>query len=244
VDENAAIVVFERGYYVSYANCGLPYFAGNVNDCESKLLLASPDLFRERFRIEVRVRNEAIGIDRRSRCVVVRDVDNGSEYRESYEALVLSPGAAPVRPAWPGIELPGIYALRTLAGSEDIRDWIETPGARRAVVVRGGFIGLEMAENLVRRGMEVTIVEAADQLMPLLDAEMAEYVRRQVAGHVARLPGRRRARVCGGRRMTWRGRRRIRCACGDRGLPGCRGRRCMCIPGATPDIIRAQRRST
>lgn len=187
LDENAEIVVFERGYYVSYANCGLPYFVGNVIERESKLLLASPDLFRERFRIEVRVRNEVIGIDRRSRCVVVRDVDSGREYRESYDALVLSPGAAPVRPAWPGIDLPGIYTLRTLADSEDIRDWIEAQGARRAVVVGGGFIGLEMAENLVRRGMEITIVEAAEQVMPLLDAEMAEYVRRRVASKVARL---------------------------------------------------------
>jgi NADPH-dependent 2,4-dienoyl-CoA reductase/sulfur reductase-like enzyme len=178
LDENAEIVVFERGYYVSYANCGLPYFIGNVIDRESELLLASPDLFRERFRNEVRVRNEVIGIDRRSRCILVREVDSGREYRERYDALVLSPGAAPVRPAWPGIELPGVFTLRTLADSEDIRDSIETRGARRAVSVGGGFIGLEMVENLVRRGMEVTIVEAADQVMPLLGAEMAEYVRR------------------------------------------------------------------
>jgi NADPH-dependent 2,4-dienoyl-CoA reductase/sulfur reductase-like enzyme/rhodanese-related sulfurtransferase len=185
LDEDAEIVILDRGYYVSFANCGLPYFVGNVIKEESKLLLASPELFRERFNIEVRIRNEAIAIDRQSHHVIVRDVDSGREYREPYDALVLSPGASPIRPPLPGIDLPGIFTLRTLPDSEDIREWIESTAPRRAVVVGGGFIGLEMAENLAHRGMDVTIVEMADQLMPPLDPEMAEYVRQRIAAHVA-----------------------------------------------------------
>jgi NADPH-dependent 2,4-dienoyl-CoA reductase/sulfur reductase-like enzyme/rhodanese-related sulfurtransferase len=185
LDEDAEIVILDRGYYVSFANCGLPYFVGNVIREESKLLLAGPDLFRERFNIEVRLRNEAVAIDRQSRHVLVRDIDSQWEYREPYDALVLSPGASPIRPPLPGIDLPGIFTLRTLPDSEDIREWIESTNPRRAVVVGGGFIGLEMAENLIHRGMDVTIIEMADQLMPPLDSEMAEYVLRRVAAHAA-----------------------------------------------------------
>jgi NADPH-dependent 2,4-dienoyl-CoA reductase/sulfur reductase-like enzyme/rhodanese-related sulfurtransferase len=183
LDESAEIVILERGYYVSFANCGLPYFVGDVIEQESKLLLASPDLFRDRFNIEVRLRHEAIGIDRDSHEVIVREVDSGLQYRQPYDALVLSPGAAPIRPPLPGIDLPGIFSLRTLPDSEDIREWIEAAKPRRAVVVGGGFIGLEMAENLVHRGMDVTIVEMAEQLLPPLDPEMAEYVRRRLAAY-------------------------------------------------------------
>jgi len=187
LDEDAEIVILDRGYYVSFANCGLPYFVGNVIQQESKLLLASKELFRERFNIEVRIRNEVIAIDRHSNHVVVREVDSEREYREPYDALVLSPGASPIRPPLPGIDLPGIFTLRDLPDSEDIREWIESRNAHRAVIVGGGFIGLEMAENLVHRGLEVTIVEMADQLMPPLDAEMADFVRRRVAAHTAHL---------------------------------------------------------
>ena len=185
LDEDAQIVIFDRGYYVSFANCGLPYFVGNVIQQESKLLLAGPDLFRDRFNIEVRLRNEVVAIDRQSQQIIVRDVDSEREYREPYDALVLSPGASPIRPPLPGIDLPGIFTLRTLPDSEDLRSWIDEAKPRRAVVVGGGFIGLEMAENLAHRGMDVTVVEMADQLMPPLDPEMAEGVCRHVAAHVA-----------------------------------------------------------
>jgi NADPH-dependent 2,4-dienoyl-CoA reductase/sulfur reductase-like enzyme/rhodanese-related sulfurtransferase len=185
LDEDAEIVILDRGYYVSFANCGLPYFVGNVIQQESKLLLASRDLFRDRFHIEVRLRNEVVGIDRQSHYVMVREVDGDREYREPYDALVLSPGASPIRPQLPGIDLPGIFTLRTLPDSEDIREWIESEKPRQAVVIGGGFIGLEMSENLVHRGMEVTIVEMADQLMPPLDADMAEFVRRRATTHAA-----------------------------------------------------------
>jgi NADPH-dependent 2,4-dienoyl-CoA reductase/sulfur reductase-like enzyme/rhodanese-related sulfurtransferase len=145
--------------------------------------LATPALFRERFNIEVRTRNEVTGIDRASHTIAVRDLDSGREYREQYDALVLSPGAAPIRPQWPGIDLPGIFTLRTIPDSREIRDWVDSKAPRKAVVVGGGFIGLEMAENLAHRGIAVTIVELAHQLMPPLDAEMAEYARQQVESH-------------------------------------------------------------
>jgi NADPH-dependent 2,4-dienoyl-CoA reductase/sulfur reductase-like enzyme/rhodanese-related sulfurtransferase len=180
MDENAEIIMFDRGSYVSFANCGLPYYVGNVIHEELKLLLATPALFQERFNIQVRTRNEVTRIDREANTITVRDLVTGREYGERYDALVLSPGAAPICPPWPGIDLPGIFTLRTIPDSREIRDWIESRAPRKAVVVGGGFIGLEMAENLAHRGIAVTIVELADQLMPPLDPEMAEYARQQV----------------------------------------------------------------
>jgi NADPH-dependent 2,4-dienoyl-CoA reductase/sulfur reductase-like enzyme/rhodanese-related sulfurtransferase len=179
-DEDAEIVVLERGPYVSFANCGLPYYVGNVIQEESKLLLASPTLFRERFNVEVRTRNEVLAIDRTASTVSVRDLETGREYSEPYDALVLSPGAAPIRPPWPGIELPGIFTLRTIPDSREIRHWIDEKKPHKAVVVGGGFIGLEMAENLAHRGIAVTIVELANQVMPPLDLEMAEYAKQRL----------------------------------------------------------------
>jgi NADPH-dependent 2,4-dienoyl-CoA reductase/sulfur reductase-like enzyme/rhodanese-related sulfurtransferase len=179
-DEDAEILVLERGPYVSFANCGLPYYVGNVIQEESKLLLAWPSLFRERFNIEVRTRNEVLAIDRTASTVLVRDLETGREYSEPYDALVLSPGASPIRPPWPGIDLPGIFTLRTVPDSREIRHWIDEKKTRKAVVVGGGFIGLEMAENLVHRGIAVTIVELASQVMPPLDPEMAEYAKQRL----------------------------------------------------------------
>jgi NADPH-dependent 2,4-dienoyl-CoA reductase/sulfur reductase-like enzyme/rhodanese-related sulfurtransferase len=179
-DEDAEIVVLERGPYVSFANCGLPYYVGNVIQEESKLLLASPTLFHERFNVEVRTRNEVLAIDRTASTVSVRNLETGREYNEPYDALVLSPGAAPIRPPWPGIDLPGIFTLRTVPDSLKIRNWIEEKKPHNAVVVGGGFIGLEMAENLAHRGIAVTIVELANQVMPPLDLEMAEYAKQRL----------------------------------------------------------------
>jgi NADPH-dependent 2,4-dienoyl-CoA reductase/sulfur reductase-like enzyme/rhodanese-related sulfurtransferase len=179
-DENAEILVLERGPYVSFANCGLPYYVGNVIQEESKLLLASPTLFRERFNIEVRTRNEVLAIDRTASTVLVRDLETGREYGEPYDALVLSPGAAPIRPPWPGIDLPGIFTLRTVPDSREIRHWIDEKKPRKAVIVGGGFIGLEMAENLAHRGVAVTIIELASQVMPPLDPEMADYAKQRL----------------------------------------------------------------
>lgn len=117
LDERAEIVIFERGPYVSFANCGLPYYVGNTIHDESKLLLASPKLFRERFNIEVRTGSDVISIDRAAKTICVKDVASGDESIEAYDALVLSPGASPIRPGWPGIDLPGIFTLRTVPDS-------------------------------------------------------------------------------------------------------------------------------
>jgi NADPH-dependent 2,4-dienoyl-CoA reductase/sulfur reductase-like enzyme/rhodanese-related sulfurtransferase len=183
LDEGAEILVLDQGHYVSFANCGLPYYVGDVIREESKLLLATPALFRQRFNIEVRTRNEVIGISRETSEVLVREIETGREYREGYDALVLSPGAAPIRPPLPGIELPGIFTLRTVPDSREIREWIEARKPGKAVIVGGGFIGLEMAENLAHRGIDTTVVEMASQLMPPLDPEMAEYVRERMERH-------------------------------------------------------------
>ena len=187
LDEQIEIVLLDRGPYVSFANCGLPYYVGNVIHDESKLLVATPELFRKRFNIEVRTQNEVTSIDRNGQEIEVRDLVSGRLYREKYDALVLSPGAEAIRPPLPGIDLPGIFTLRTVPDSRRIRDWIDTRSARRAVVVGGGFIGLEMAENLAHRGMEVTIVEMSNQLMPPLDPEMAEFVHQRLKTREVRL---------------------------------------------------------
>lgn len=180
LDETAEIVLLDRGPHVSFANCGLPYFVGNVIADERSLLVASGELFRQRFNIEVRTRHEVTAIDRARRTVRVRDLDAAGgpvERDEPYDALVLAPGAAPIRPPLPGIDLPGIFAVRTIPDTRRIRAWIDDHQPRRALVVGGGFIGLEMAENLAHRGLQVTILEKLPQVMPPIDAEMAATVR-------------------------------------------------------------------
>ena len=176
LDETAEILVIERGPYVSFANCGLPYYVGDVIKDEGKLLVANAALFRDRFNIEVRTKHEVIAIDRAAKEIEVNDLATGRVYRESYDALVLSPGASAVRPPLTGIDLPGIFVVRTIPDSRQIRAWIEEKAAKSAVVVGGGFIGLEMAENLRHRGLSVTIVEMLAQVMPPLDPEMAQIV--------------------------------------------------------------------
>jgi len=176
LNETCEIIVFDRGPFVSFANCGLPYYVGDVIREEKDLIVASPELFKRRFDIDVRTRSEVLSIDRDAHEILVRDLESGREYRERYTQLVLSPGARPVRPPFEGIDLPGIFVLRTIPDSALIRAWIEEREARHAVVVGAGFIGLEMAENLVRRGLAVTMIELAEQVMPPLDPEMARPV--------------------------------------------------------------------
>jgi len=183
LDETAEILLMDRGPYVSFANCGLPYYVGDVIKDEAKLLVANPALFRDRFNIEVRTEHEVIAIDREAREIEVKDLATDQTYREAYDALVLSPGAAAVRPPLPGIDLPGIFVVRTVPDSRHIRAWIEEKDAKSAVVVGGGFIGLEMAENLVHRGLSVTVVEMLDQVMPPLDPEMAKPVQQHLEKH-------------------------------------------------------------
>ena len=173
LDETAEIVVFDRGPFVSFANCGLPYFVGNVIKEERALHVATPQLFRERFRIDVHTETEVTAIDRQAQTISVRDLRTSERRVERYDALVLSPGAAPIRPPLPGVDLPGVFAIRSIPDSRRIRDWITEQGVKTAVVVGGGFIGLEMVENLVHRDLAVTILEKLPQVMPPVDPEMA-----------------------------------------------------------------------
>jgi NADPH-dependent 2,4-dienoyl-CoA reductase/sulfur reductase-like enzyme/rhodanese-related sulfurtransferase len=176
LDEGVEIVVFDRGPHVSFANCGLPYFVGNVITEERQLVVASPDLFRDRFAIDVRTRHDVRAIDRARRTVTVRDLVTDTDATEPYDALVLAPGAAPIRPPLPGIDLPGIFAVRTIPDTVRIRAWLDEHRPARALVVGGGFIGLEMAENLAHRGLAITVLEKLSQVMPPLDPEMAQPV--------------------------------------------------------------------
>ncbi|BBA35082.1 pyridine nucleotide-disulfide oxidoreductase [Methylocaldum marinum] len=171
--ETCEILVFERGPHVSFANCGLPYFVGDVIESETKLLVASPDVFTHRFNIGVHTETEVTRIDRHARTIEMRDLKTGAMRQEPYDALVLATGAKPVRPPLPGIDLPGIHVLRTIPDSRKIK--AAAANASRALLVGGGFIGLEMAENLVGLGLEVTLLELADQVLPPLDPEMAAY---------------------------------------------------------------------
>lgn len=204
LDENADILMVERGPYVSYANCGLPYHVGGVIEKESSLLVATADSFRRQFNVDVRTNCEAIRISPDSKTVELRNVATGEATSEPYDTLVLSPGAPSVRPPLPGIDLPGIFQVRTVLDARAIREWIERGSLflsgmdkysgfqtvrpkTRAVVIGGGFIGLETAENLVHRGFDVTLVEILDQVLAPLDLEMARIVEVYVERHGIRL---------------------------------------------------------
>ncbi len=176
LSEDAEIIVLERGPYVSFANCGLPYYVGGEIAERGKLLPYSPEGLRERFNLDVRTHAEVVRIDREARAVDVRDLETGRTYREPYDALVLSPGAAPALPPLPGARRDGHFQVRTVPHVDAIDAWIRAHDARRAVVVGGGYIGLEMAEQLHRRGLSVALIEALPQVMAPLDPEMAAFV--------------------------------------------------------------------
>lgn len=171
LDEGAEIVIFERGPDVSFANCGLPYHIGGVIRDRNKLLVVAPKLLRERFRLDVRTRSSVERIDRAAKTVTVRDLATGREFVERYDKLILAPGAAPLRPDIPGLDLPNVFTLRTLDDTDRIKSVVDA-GARRAVLVGGGFIGLELAENLVHRGVDTTVVERNPQILTPFDPEM------------------------------------------------------------------------
>jgi NADPH-dependent 2,4-dienoyl-CoA reductase/sulfur reductase-like enzyme/peroxiredoxin family protein/rhodanese-related sulfurtransferase/TusA-related sulfurtransferase len=176
LDEKAEITIFERGGYISYANCGLPYYAGNVITERSRLFIMTPEKFRESLNVKAMVSHEILSINRNGKTVHVKNLSDGTEFDEPYDTLILSPGAAPVRPPIPGIDDPAIMSLRSVADVDAIKAKIDSRAAKRAVVVGGGFIGLEMAENLKERGLEVTVVEALDQVMNVIDYDMAAIV--------------------------------------------------------------------
>lgn len=170
--EDAEIIVFEKGPYISYANCGLPYYIGGIIEDRDKLFVQTPESFGKRFNADIRVRSEVIGIDPAARKVRVRTAE-GREYDESYDKLLLSPGAAPVVPPLPGIDSPGIFTLRNVQDTDRIKSYLREHPVRRAAIVGAGFIGLEMAESLRHAGIDVAIVEMADQVMAPLDYSMA-----------------------------------------------------------------------
>ncbi len=200
LDEKAEIVMVERGPYLSYANCGLPYHVSGVIPQESSLLVANEQYFKANLAIDARTNCEAIAIDRKKKTVDLKNVTTGKVTTEHYDKLVLSPGAPSVRPPLPGIDLPGIFQVRTVPDARSIREWIEkgteflagmfkysgiqfVKPPRRAVVIGGGFIGLETAENLIHAGFEVTLVEMLDQILAPLDREFARLVEEYVKRH-------------------------------------------------------------
>lgn len=173
LDESAQIILFERGEHISYANCGLPYYIGDVIKQEEQLLVQTPEAMRARFNLDVRVNSEVVSIDRTAKKVHVRETHSGLEYDETYDKLILSPGARPFVPRIEGRDLPGVFTLRNVPDTIRIRKFVDSGDVQRAVVVGGGFIGVEMAENLRERGISVTLVEALDQVMAPFDKEMA-----------------------------------------------------------------------
>jgi NADPH-dependent 2,4-dienoyl-CoA reductase/sulfur reductase-like enzyme/rhodanese-related sulfurtransferase len=171
LSESAEIVLLERGPDVSFANCGLPYHVGEVIPQRQKLLVTTPERLRERFRLDVRVRSEAIAIDRAGKRVKIRELGTGREYEEPYDKLILAPGAAPIRPPVPGAELPHVFTLRDLGDTDRIKAAVDR-GARRAIMVGAGFIGLELAENFVHRGVETLLLDRNSQVLAPFDPEM------------------------------------------------------------------------
>lgn len=183
LDEHAEIVLFERGANISFANCGLPYYIGGTIQRRSKLLLQTPKSMMDRFRIDVRVECEVISIQRAEKTVTVRNLVTGETYEESYDKLVLSPGAAPIMPPIPGANLPGVFVLRDMADCDAIKAYITQRSPKKALVVGGGFIGVEMVENLVHAGVEVVAVELSNQVLAPLDYEMAAMVHKEIRSH-------------------------------------------------------------
>jgi len=174
LDESAQIILFERGEYISYANCGLPYHVGDVIKDRKSLLLVTPEAMRDKYKVDVRVKNEVTAIDPAAKSVTVRNLNTGETYTESYDKLVISTGSSPLRPPIPGIDSPRIKTLWTVPDTDNIRALVKEQTYKTAAVIGGGFIGLEMAENLVHAGLSVSIIEMLDQVMAPLDFEMAQ----------------------------------------------------------------------
>ncbi|OXT07116.1 CoA-disulfide reductase [Thermoanaerobacterium thermosaccharolyticum] len=176
LDENAEIILFEKGEYISYANCGLPYYIGEVIKEREKLIVQTPEAMSKRFNIDIRTLSEVTKIIPSEKTVIVHDIQNNKTYKETYDKLILSPGAEPIKPPMPGIDGKNIFTLRNIPDTYRIKDFVDYNKPKKAVVVGGGFIGLEVAENLKEVGLDVTVVELADHVMAPLDYEMASIV--------------------------------------------------------------------
>ena len=187
LDADREIVILERGAYISYANCGLPYHVGDVIKNRSALLLMTPERMWERFRIDVRVQNEVTKIDRVKKTVTVRKTETGETYEQPYDDLVIATGSSPLRPRIPGIDTPRIKTLWTVPDTDEIRAMVQSGTLRTAAVIGGGFIGLEMAENLHHAGLQVSLIEALDQVMAPVDFEMAQMLHENIRSHGVKL---------------------------------------------------------
>ena len=187
LDEQAEIVVFERSGYVSYANCGLPYYIGGVIEDGEELTLQTPESFQARFRVDMRVHHEVTAIHPEEKTVSVRNLDTGEEFEESYDKLLLSPGARPTQPPLPGVDMEQLFTLRTVEDTFRIKNYINEKHPKSAVLAGGGFIGLELAENLRRLGLDVTIVQKPKQLMNPFDPDMAALLHSEVRRHGVKL---------------------------------------------------------
>ena len=187
LDEKAQIVVFERSGYISYANCGLPYYIGDVITDAEELTLQSPESFYSRFRVDMRVHHEVTEIHPEKKTVSVKNLKTGEEFEESYDKLILSPGAKPTQPRFFGADLDKVFTLRTVEDTLRIKNYINENHPKSAVLAGGGFIGLELAENLRELGMDVTVVEYAKQLMSPFDSDMAAFIHNEMRKHDVKL---------------------------------------------------------
>ena len=187
LDEQAEIVVFERSGFISYANCGLPYYIGGVIEDPEDLTLQTPESFFSRFRIHMKVRHEVTAIHPDRKTVSVKDLETSKDFEESYDKLLLSPGAKPVWPNLPGMDSDKLFALRTVEDTFRIKEFVDQQKPKSAIMVGGGFIGLEVAENLRELGMDVTIVQRPKQLMNPFDADMASFIHSEVRKHGVKL---------------------------------------------------------
>lgn len=187
LDEKAEIVVFERSGYISYANCGLPYYIGGTITDPNELTLQTPESFFSRFRIDVRVRHEVTALYPEKKTVLVKNLETGEEFEENYDKLILSPGAKPVQPEVPGVGIEKVFTLRTVEDTLSIKNYINEHRPKSAVLAGGGFIGLELAENLRELGMDVTIVQRPQQLMNPFDADMASFIHAEMRRHGVKL---------------------------------------------------------
>lgn len=175
-DENAEIVLLERGGYISFANCGLPYYIGNTITRRSNLLIQTPEAMKKRFNIDVRINNEVTKIDKDEKYVEVLEKETGRTYKESFDKLVISTGASPVIPPIPGIDGKDIYTLWTIPDTDAVKSIVDGREIKKAAVIGGGFVGLEIAENLNDLGIEVSLIEMQDQVMSTMDKDMAQFV--------------------------------------------------------------------
>ena len=176
LDEKAEIIILERGKYISFANCGLPYYIGEVIKKQDNLVVQSPEDMKKRFNIDVRILNEVKNIDIEKKQVEIYDIKNKKSYRESYDKLILSPGAVPIKPPIKGFDSSNVFTLKDIPDTLTIKNFVDEHNPKSAVVVGAGFIGMELVENLHRRGIAITIVELAEQVLAPLDQEMASLI--------------------------------------------------------------------